>query len=202
MKEDSNENKKMKDTNDMSHQHLNQIFLDKSVPREKLVEMWSNISLNYDQKYRHEKFLGPKIVAEAVHKYTAPSDVTKIKILDVGAGTGLVAAHLQEYGFTNFDAVEPATGMTEILISKNVYGRVIQDYIGDHQIDIEDNTYDVVTLSGAFMPNSIPTSGVKELVRFLKPGGILVNCMREEFLEDEWYTHFFFYKNVLSTDLR
>ena len=51
------------------------------------------------------------------------------RILDVGAGTGLVGEYLKKRGFCNLDALEPSLGMLEVAKTKNVYKNLHSDRI-------------------------------------------------------------------------
>lgn len=162
--------------------HVNASVLEEGLTRDDIVERWNNISTNYDKEFIHDKYLGPNYVAEAAQRLVPKTDVAKVKVLDIGAGTGLVAMRLKELGFKHIDAVEPADKMVSILKSRGVYGKIIHDVVAEHKLDIEENTYDLVVMSGAILPNHIPLEGFHEMIRCLKPGGYLVNGMREEYI--------------------
>ncbi|KAF0304729.1 hypothetical protein FJT64_023524 [Amphibalanus amphitrite] len=57
-----------------------------------------------------------------------------------------------------------------------------RDMIGHHRIDVEDNTYDLVVVAGAFGPGHCPLTALDEMIRVCKPGGYIINSMRLEFL--------------------
>ena len=45
-----------------------------------------------------------------------------------------------------------------------------QDVIGDHHIDVADNTYDAAVVAGAFVPGHLPLKAWDEMLRICKPG--------------------------------
>ena len=46
--------------------------------------------------------------------------------------------------------------------------------LGDGNVaDIDDDTYDVVTLSGGFVPGHVPLAAIHDLIRMCKPGASL-----------------------------
>lgn len=49
-------------------------------------------------------------------------------------------------------------------------------------LKLEASQYDVVTLSGGFVPGHLPSSALHDLVRLCKPGGIVIVVMRYEYL--------------------
>jgi len=162
--------------------HVNESVLEEGLTREDVINRWNNISADYDKEFIHDKYLGPSVLSEAVRRLIPEQERDKVKILDIAAGTGLVGIKLSKLGFKHIDALEPAEKMVSILKSQTFYGRVMHDLIGEHKLDIEDETYDLVVMSGAIIPKHIPIEGFKEMIRCLKPGGYLVNAMREEYI--------------------
>ncbi|KAI0228566.1 hypothetical protein LSAT2_020976 [Lamellibrachia satsuma] len=117
-------------------------------------------------------------------------------IVDVAAGTGLVGdevsrmmnlfvrtvgggeqsdwlmsnAQLKMRGFTKMDALDVSDEMLSIARTKNIYGRIIHDYMDGHRTDIKDDTYDAMTIAGGMGDGLIPTRAMTELIRIVKPG--------------------------------
>ncbi|GFO40691.1 Williams-Beuren syndrome chromosomal region 27 protein [Plakobranchus ocellatus] len=112
-------------------------------------------------------------------------DVAKVRVLDVGAGSGLSGEKLLSVGYTNIDALEPCENFVQILRKKGIYKNIIHSSIGSETpVNIPDDTYDAVVITGSFGPGHIPCAAIPEAVRIVKPGGFFLNCMREEYLYD------------------
>ena len=61
-----------------------------------------------------------------------------------------------------------------ILFSFYIYRKTYCCYVTpDEKTPIEDNTYDVMLCSAGMFPGSIVPQAFKELIRIVKPGGIL-----------------------------
>ncbi|KAK3800471.1 hypothetical protein RRG08_051753 [Elysia crispata] len=98
------------------------------------------------------------------------SDVTKVKVLDVGAGTGLSGEKLRVIGYTWVDGLEPAASMAEILFLYIFASRVVNPCFTCKPaslLHIRD-TYDAICTTGCFGPGHIPCSAVPEMIRIVR----------------------------------
>ncbi|MDP3197465.1 class I SAM-dependent methyltransferase [Tabrizicola sp.] len=109
--------------------------------------------------------------------YIAPREIaailaaevgTQAEILDIGAGTGLVAEHLR--GRT-VDALDITPEMLEIARPKGVYRNLM---LGDltKALDIPDATYDAVISCGTFTHGHVGPECFPELLRITRPGAV------------------------------
>ncbi|XP_050405329.2 uncharacterized protein LOC126821067 [Patella vulgata] len=124
---------------------------------------------------------GPIEAAKAVGKFI-PTDRDNVKILDIAAGTGYVGEELHQMGFLHVDALEPSEGMLDIAKEKGVYKNYILDILGGKKYSIGTDYYDCSVVSGGMGEGHIPCTGILEMIRIVKPGGIVVIAMREEYL--------------------
>ncbi|XP_059151416.1 methyltransferase-like protein 27 isoform X2 [Physella acuta] len=137
----------------------------------------------YEQDLGEKNYRGPLITAETMAELFPDEEVRKnLYILDVAAGTGLVGSQLQRKGFSKIDALEPSEGMLNLAISKNVYTRTFQNFLGEDSTNIEPDYYDVAIICGGMGQGHIPCNGIDELVRLVKPGGHVMIVMRESYL--------------------
>ncbi|GFR95826.1 Williams-Beuren syndrome chromosomal region 27 protein [Elysia marginata] len=129
----------------------------------------------------HNIYRGQIMLAETMEKLF--TDKTNVRLLDVGAGTGLTGDKLKNLGYKYIDAVEPLPKFAEDCSKKGCYTKVMNQPIGlDLPLDVPDNYYDAVCTVGAFGPGAIPPSAYPEFIRVTKPGGYILNVMREEYL--------------------
>ncbi|XP_013412045.1 methyltransferase-like protein 27 isoform X2 [Lingula anatina] len=149
------------------------------------VKSMSVKSASVSKDLNPESYLGPKMAAEALTSYVERSGWSKgkIRVLDVGAGTGFVAIQLANRGFKRMDALDPSEGMLEKAKTRGVYENFIQEFLTpDPTPGIANDTYDAVVSSGGMGEGHIPCGALREMVRVVKPGGLVVIAMREEYL--------------------
>ncbi|CAH1251380.1 WBSCR27 [Branchiostoma lanceolatum] len=132
---------------------------------------------DYDRDTKDSNYNGPRATAHRVlNLFEGKTDV---RILDVAAGTGMSGEALHKVGFRTMDALEPSEDMLAVAKEKNVYGRLIQDFLGTNRLDIEDGEYDATVMVGGMVEGHVGCDCLEELIRVVKPGGFVVICMRE-----------------------
>ncbi|XP_067657053.1 methyltransferase-like protein 27 [Haliotis asinina] len=136
----------------------------------------------YDEDLRPGRYNGPLITANAVAEFF-PQDREEKKIMDIAAGTGFVAEHLKAKGFRHIDALEPSTQMLLRAKEKGLYENYYTDFLSDDPLPtIMEDTYDCVVICGGMGEGHIPCSGIRELIRITKQGGLICIVMREQYL--------------------
>ena len=94
-----------------------------------------------------------------------------MKILDVGAGTGLVGENLRGRGYTHIDALDISQEMLDVTKEKDIYSKLICAALGDEPVsEIATGEYDGLISSGAFTEGHIGPGRFREVVRQVKPG--------------------------------
>ena len=101
------------------------------------------------------------------------------RILDAGAGTGMLGDELAKLGFDNLDANDISPGMLERARGKGIY-RECQVFTLGEPLGYADHSYDAVTVCGVFTPNHAPADSLDELVRVTKSGGLLLFTLRAD----------------------
>ena len=120
-------------------------------------------------------YRSPAAVATAVQKVMP----TEARILDVGAGTGLLGAALAEAGFSRLDALDLSPQMLAEAGRKGVYGALREGRLGD-ELDYETGGYDGVVACGVLTTGHAPAGSLDELVRITRPGGHVVFTLRSD----------------------
>ncbi|XP_041368160.1 methyltransferase-like protein 27 isoform X2 [Gigantopelta aegis] len=136
----------------------------------------------YEKDLAIGRYNGPVFAAQAVAEFF-PRGRNLVRILDVAAGTGFVGEQLKQLDFTNVDALEPSEGMVAVARKKNVYKNVYLDFLNGTKLTIPDGSYDCCVIAGGMGEGHIPCSGLRELIRITKQGGLVCIVMREEYLQ-------------------
>ncbi|MDF0600408.1 class I SAM-dependent methyltransferase [Psychromarinibacter sp. C21-152] len=111
--------------------------------------------------------------------YVAPREIAALfaaeasenqPVLDIGAGTGLVAAHLDAF---TVDGIDIAPEMLAIAERKGLYRRRI---LGDltRPLQMPDGVYGGVISSGTFTHGHVGPEALPELLRVTRPGALFV----------------------------
>ena len=83
----------------------------------------------YDRDLAEEfEWISPQVAAELFARHMAPG----ARILDVGAGTGLVGARLVSAGYRDLHAMDLSPGMLEVARQKNIYRKLWQMTLGEN----------------------------------------------------------------------
>lgn len=124
--------------------------------------------------------------------YTMPGDAARIlarhtsasaRILDAGAGTGLVGQALAALGFEDIVAMDMSPEMLEQARAKQVYADLLCMVLGE-PLDLPDDSFDATISIGTFTVGHAPARALDELVRVTKPGGHVVFSLPTELVSD------------------
>ena len=147
-----------------------------STNNQELAERYDQWAAEYDDDLENTFiWLAPLRGAEAVAEHVP----TTAKILDAGAGTGLVGVELQRRGFTDICAMDLSEGMLDEARAKGCYNDFQQMALGD-DLGFESDAYDAVVSIGVFTPGHAPPNSFIELCRVTKPGGHIVFSLRPD----------------------
>ena len=148
-----------------------------------LAERYDWWAKNYDTDL-DEGFgwLGPQRAVEFLARYVPK----KARVLDAGAGTGLVGNLLVKQGYTDLVAMDLSLGMLEEARTKNVYREYHQMVMGE-PLDYTTDSFDAVISVGVLTVGHAPASSLDELVRITKPGGHIVFSLRPDVYKDSGF---------------
>lgn len=101
------------------------------------------------------------------------------KVLDVGTGTGFLANLLAEIGYTSV-GIDFSEGMLEIgRVNSANRGVSVEYHLGDgDKLPFEDNSFDALVNCRVIWTLLDPVASLKEWMRVLKPGGVLLSFTR------------------------
>ena len=123
-------------------------------------------------------YVMPRMAVETFSRFVAKD----AKVLDAGAGTGLVGVELGRLGFGDIEAMDMSQGMLEVAGAKNVYGALHQMIMGE-ELGFETDRYDATIGVGVLTLGHAPASSLDELVRVTKPGGVVAFTLRPDVYE-------------------
>ncbi|XP_064108428.1 uncharacterized methyltransferase Sca_1399-like isoform X2 [Macrobrachium nipponense] len=154
---------------------------------DKVIETYSEWAQHYDEICDSLNYIGPKLAANEVAARIPQEKRGALKVIDVAAGTGRVGRLLRDKGFSNIDALEPSKGMLDVLKKTGAYTNTYAEFLGVGQNSVPEDTYDVLVMAGGFAEGHIPVSGIDDMIRITKPGGLVIIAMRKSFLRCEEY---------------
>ena len=134
--------------------------------REDILRYYRALAPNYDDDFaRALDFRVPGLVAEA---YAAAG---RGPVLDVGAGTGLLAAELSRRGVAPVDGIDISPEMIELARAKGMYRALhLADVTG--RLDFADGSYEGCVSSGTFTFGHVGPEAFDELLRVTRTGGL------------------------------
>ena len=111
-------------------------------------------------------YVAPKRIAELFRAEMDGND----PVLDIGAGTGLVAEHLRDL---TVDAIDITPEMLAVAESKGLYRtRIVGDLL--KPLAFADDTYGGVVSCGTFTHGHVGPACLPELLRVTRPGALFV----------------------------
>ncbi len=147
---------------------------------QELAERYDQWAKTYENDLgRDIGWYGPIRAVESAVKYLAKD----ARILDAGAGTGLVGALMAERGHKDLVAMDLSQGMLDEARKKNVYKEFHQMVMGE-TLDFDTDAFDAVISVGVLTVGHAPASSLDELVRVTRPGGHIIYTLRPDLFEE------------------
>jgi len=104
----------------------------------------------------------------------------------------LVGEELTKLNYTNIDALEPSKESNEVAKAKNVYKNIFEFCMQPGtDMPIPSQSYDASIAIGVFTKGHFigENNAMEEMIRVVKPGGLVCFSIREDILGDKAYTH-------------
>lgn len=125
------------------------------------------------------QYSAPGRVAVLLRDHCADNDAP---IVDIGCGTGLTGEAIHKRGFSTIDGIDISPEMLVRARSKGIYRALMEaDLTG--RLDIGDGTYAVAASSGTFTHAHVGADAFDEILRILRPGGLLVCSINKAIFE-------------------
>jgi predicted TPR repeat methyltransferase len=141
---------------------------------ENLKSFYDQTADDYDRGMVDELgWIAPDLIATRVQQL-APQNC---KIIDVGAGTGLVGQRLAAVGYTYVDGFDISERMLRAAEAKRVYRELRLAKLGE-PLPYPNSFYDIATACGVFTHLHAPAASFDEVARVIKSGGFIVLTLR------------------------
>ena len=151
-----------------------------STNNQELEERYDQWAGEYDRDLEEDFAWNAPQVAARFFSRMVPAEG---RILDAGAGTGLVGLELHRLGYRNLVAMDLSSGMLQEARNKQVYSEFHQMVLGE-TLGFQSDHFDAVISVGVFTLGHAPTNSFDELIRVTKPGGYIVFSLRTDFYEE------------------
>ncbi|MEO0380184.1 MAG: class I SAM-dependent methyltransferase [Pseudomonadota bacterium] len=130
-------------------------------------ELYGNWAATYDSSFGEGwGYIAPREIAAIYKEQSAGND----PVLDVGAGTGLLAEHLPDMVM---DGIDITKAMLDQAGEKGLYrNRIVGDVL--MPLEMADGAYGGVVSSGTFTHGHVGPACLPELLRVSRPGAVFV----------------------------
>lgn len=153
--------------------------LSESENKKKLLDIYQKWAALYDKDNDDE--LGTVSQPNSVQTFQRYVKDKSKYIIDVGCGTGLVGLQLKKLGYKNFDGVDLSQEMIDIAIDRG-YASLFLGNLNE-TLPIEGDQYEAAICVGVFTHGHVGPSRLEELIRIVKPGGIICFTVNEDVYE-------------------
>ena len=161
----------------------------------KLYKVWAS---SYDDDFaKKNDYRSPVLISNYYDKYSNKNDVP---VLDVGAGTGLIAEVMNKKNTIDIDAIDISPEMLESAKSKNCYNKLIEADL-TKKLNISNNYYGAIVSAGTFTHGHIGPNALDELLRVTKPSGLFVITIHSKVYVNQNFEKKFQDINEQITDL-
>ena len=153
------------DNLDLTHSHND----------EDLQNVYNEWASAYD--YDNDNLLGTVSQPLSVQIFQEYTEDKFQRIIDVGCGTGLVGMELEKVGYSNFDGIDISQEMIDIAKYRG-YSKLFIGSLND-SLPYENDEYDAAFCVGVFTHGHVGSDRLDELVRIVKPGGVICFTINE-----------------------
>lgn len=139
-----------------------------------LAEGYDAWATKYEGDVSSFGYMIPAVVAGLAGRYVGCGG----KLLDAGAGTGILGEILHLLGYEDLTGIDLSEGMLEKAREKGVYGSLLRMALGE-RLGFPDDAFGATLSSGVFTTGHAPPESLREVVRVTRSGGHVIFSVRE-----------------------
>ncbi|KAI6649784.1 hypothetical protein LOD99_6573 [Oopsacas minuta] len=124
---------------------------------------------------------GAKLLDDVLSKLKFNKDC---KILDVGAGTGLVGEEMHKFGYSNITGIDLSEKMLEEASKKGIYKELNPVDMYKDDLSNYSNNFDTVISIGTFTAGQLRPEIMQKVAKFVRTGGVVCFSIRDITWED------------------
>ena len=140
------------------------------VPLEILTSGYDAWAPQYDGDMYGYGYCVPALMVDQLRRYLPDR---RVLVLDVGAGSGLVAQALQSCGYRNLVGLDPSMGMLRLAGTKGLYRLRLKMALGAPTA-LADHGFDAILAAGVFKAGHAPPEALAALVSAVRPEGFII----------------------------
>jgi predicted TPR repeat methyltransferase len=145
---------------------------------EEIRDFYRDWAADYDRHVAGDlQFTGGETIAAMLVEHLADRSA---RIIDIGCGTGLAGQALQAAGCTQIDGLDLSPAMLEQARAKSVYRSLLEADLLE-PLAIATKHYDAAISAGTFTTGHVDARCLGEVLRILRPGGLLACVVAETF---------------------
>ena len=133
---------------------------------------------NYEKDVLGFGYLIPAVAAGLVGRYVPAGDGSGGRILDAGAGTGLMGEVLAALGYKNLTGIDLSENMLDAARKKEVYKKLYRMVLGE-KLDFPDGAFAATVAMGVFTEGHAPPESFDEILRVTASGGTVIYSVRD-----------------------
>ncbi len=142
-----------------------------------MIDFYRKWARDYDHQMLDE--LGYVAAEEVARRLADQLPDRQSAIFDIGCGTGLTCVYLADHGYDRLDGIDLSPDMVRVAGERGIYRELL---VGDVTAPLErdDASYDGVISSGTFTHGHVGPEPLDEILRILKPAGVLACTVHHE----------------------
>ena len=164
----------------MSNNFLEKIYKSNSKTLSK--ELYDTWAPYYDDELTENQYVTPFRCAQILSDL---NNNKKIKILDVGCGTGLSGFSLRKFGFKTMDGLDLSERMLKVAAEKKIYQNLFN--IDLNKLSSFQNKYDAIIAAGVISPTHADPDTILNSYSILDKKGLMIFSINDHALNDNLF---------------